>query len=53
MKQLDLLQWADSRPTAQVIDITHAIIKHICAQPFPFPVKNGEIVQLPVRRSAA
>jgi hypothetical protein len=51
MKQLDLFQWADNRPTAQVIDLMPAIIRNICAQPFPFPVKNGDVV--PIRRTAA
>jgi|GEM_PF-3067775 len=53
MKQMDLFQWAESRPTAEVIDLMPAIIKRICAQPFPFPVKNGELVNLPTKRSAA
>lgn len=53
MTQLDLFQWADSRPTAKVIDALPRIIKNICAQPFPFPIKNGEVVQLPTKRKAA
>lgn len=53
MKQLDLFQWADSRPSAQIIDIMPAVIKRICAQPHPFPRKDGEIVSLPMKRSVA
>ncbi|MCC2612626.1 hypothetical protein [Neorhizobium petrolearium] len=51
MSQMDLFQWADSRPKAEVIDLMPAIIKRICAQPYPFPVKNGDVV--PLRRTAA
>jgi len=51
MKQMDLFQWADSRPAAVVIDLMPAIIRNICSQPFPFPVKNGEVV--PLKRAAA
>jgi hypothetical protein len=53
MKQMVLFQWADNRPKAEVIDLMPAIIKNICAQPFPFPIKNGELVSLPLKRSAA
>jgi hypothetical protein len=53
MKQLDLFQWADSRPLAEVIDLVPAIIRHICAQPYPNPIKNGDIVQLPVKKKVA
>lgn len=51
MKQMDLFQWADNRPTAEVIDLMPAIIRNICAQPFPFPKKDGELV--PLKRSVA
>lgn len=51
MKQLDLFQWAESRPTAEVIDLMPAIIRNICSQPYPFPIKNGEVVS--IRRKAA
>lgn len=53
MKQLDLFQWADSRPSAEVIDLMPAIIKRICAQPHPFPRKDGELVSLQSRRIVA
>lgn len=53
MKQMDLFQWADSRPSAEIIDIMPAVIKRICAQPHPFPRKNGEIVSLSMRRNVA
>lgn len=46
MKQMDLFQWADSRPSAEVIDLMPAIIKNICSQPYPFPKKDGELVNL-------
>ncbi|WP_165779364.1 hypothetical protein [Rhizobium hidalgonense] len=51
--QYDLFVWAESRPTAVVIDLTPAIIKRICAQPYPFPIKNGELVNLLLKRSVA
>lgn len=51
MKQMDLFQWADSRPSAEVIDLMPAIIKNICSQPYPFPKKDGELVNL--RRNVA
>lgn len=51
MKQMDLFIWADGRPKAEVIDLMPAIIKRICAQPYPFPKKDGELVLL--RRSVA
>ncbi len=51
MKQMDLFVWADSRPKAEVIDLMPAIIKRICAQPYPFPKKDGELVTL--KRSVA
>ncbi|WP_158527081.1 hypothetical protein [Sinorhizobium meliloti] len=53
MTQMDLFQWADSRPKAEVIDLMPAIIRNICSQPFPFPVKNGELVTLPLKRNVA
>ncbi|MBP2566819.1 hypothetical protein JNB84_03115 [Rhizobium pusense] len=53
MKQLDLFQWADSRPSAEIIDIMPAVIKRICAQPHPFPRKDGEVVPLSLKRSVA
>lgn len=46
MKQMDLFQWADSRPSAEVVDLMPAIIKNICSQPYPFPKKDGELVNL-------
>lgn len=46
MKQLDLFQWANGRPSAEVIDLMPAIIRNICAQPYPFPRKDGEVVTL-------
>ncbi|HEV7247962.1 MAG TPA: hypothetical protein VGN93_13340 [Shinella sp.] len=51
MKQLDLLEWAESRPTAKIIDIKPALISKIAAQPYPFPIRNGELVTL--KRGAA
>lgn len=53
MTQLDLFQWADSRPSAEIIDIMPAVIKRICAQPHPFPRKNGELVTLQSKRNVA
>lgn len=53
MKQLDLFTWADNRPTAKVIDLMPAIIKNICAQPHPFPRKDGKLVELRLRRKVA
>lgn len=51
MKQLDLLEWAERRPTAQIINIMPAIISKIAAEPWPPKPKAGELVNL--RRSAA
>lgn len=53
MMQMDLFTWADSRPKAEVIDLMPAIIKNICAQPYPFPKKNGELVSINTRRNVA
>lgn len=53
MNQLDLFQWADSRPSAKIIDIMPAVIKRICAQPHPFPRKDGEVVSITMRRKVA
>lgn len=53
MTQLDLFTWAKARHTAEVIDLIPAIIRHICAQPYPTPKKDGKIVYLPDRRPAA
>ncbi len=53
MNQLDLFQWADSRPSAKIIDIMPAVIKRICAQPHPFPRKDGEVVSITMKRKVA
>lgn len=53
MTQLDLFQWAEARPKAEIVDLMPAVIKRICAQPYPFPVKNGELVNLPLKRTVA
>lgn len=53
MKQLDLFQWADSRPSAEIVDLVPAIIHHICRQPYPNPIKNGELVTLPLKARVA
>jgi hypothetical protein len=50
MSQLDLFHWAEQRPTAQVIDILPRIIKHICAQPHPFPRKDGKLIRPEFKR---
>ena len=51
MKQLDLFDWAKTRPTAQVIDIMPAIISKIAREPYPMPPKNGDVV--PLKRNTA
>ncbi|MGO4439615.1 hypothetical protein [Rhizobium sp. RAF56] len=58
--QYDLFSWVSHRTAvviepapAEVIDLTPAIIKHICAQPYPFPKKDGNVVTFLARRVAA
>lgn len=52
MKQIDLFEWAASRPSADIIDIMPALIRKIASEPvWPPTWKAGELV--PLKRSAA
>ncbi|MGO6938536.1 hypothetical protein [Rhizobium johnstonii] len=52
MKQIDLFEWAASRPSADVIDIMPALIRKIASEAvWPPTPKSGEIVML--KRGAA
>lgn len=51
MKQLDLFEWAQARPTAQIINIMPALISKIAAEPWPPKRKDGSLLEL--KRGAA
>lgn len=51
MKQLDLFEWADNRPKAEVIDLMPHVIRNLCSQANPFAIKNGDVV--PLKRTVA
>lgn len=54
MKQLDLFAWAESRPTAQVIDAMPALIKKAAFEviyKIPAPKETGKVIR--IERTAA